>query len=286
MVIGMAAAIIGIGALAHRRLRLSPSRGTGLMLLALAVGWIGYGLALRAQSEPDSWYRRVGKNPHGELLGSFASRALLNRRVEIVEQFPREYLNDFNRAVDFQRPGLPPQFSPPPRNVLVIVMESTSAQYLSLYGAPFDTTPNLVRESKHALVFDRFYANAGYTYRSVVPLVYGVYPGLPWKYRTDLAGPVTPGLAAVLKARGYRTAFLAAANPEWGGMDWMCKEAGMDQIIGPDQLGGPAASSWGTEDGALIDGLIRWIDAADRSKPFFAVAWTDQTHDPYTLSKD
>jgi lipoteichoic acid synthase len=283
MAIGMVVCLIVFPMLGHRRLRFAPARGTVVILLAISAGWIGYGMVIDARAEPDSWFRRVGKNPHGELLVSIASRALLNRRVEIVEQFPAEYLNDFNRAVDFQRPALAP---PSPRNVIVIVMESTSAQYLSLYGAPFDTTPNLIKESKNALVFDRFYANVGYTYRSVVPLIYGVYPGLPWKYRTDVAGPVTPGMAAVLRSRGYRTAFLAAANPEWGGMDWICKEAGMEEIIGPEQLDGPAASSWGTEDGALIDGVIRWIDAGDRSRPFYAVAWTDQTHDPYTLAKD
>ena len=56
-------------------------------------------------------------------------------------------------------------------------------------------------------------------------------------------------------------------------------------MIGPQQLGGPAASSWGTTDRALVDGLIHWIDA-DRGRPFFALAWTDQTHDPYTLTDD
>jgi phosphoglycerol transferase MdoB-like AlkP superfamily enzyme len=97
--------------------------------------------------------------------------------------------------------------------------------------------------------------------------------------------PIPQGLAGVLKDRGYRTAFLAAANPEWGGMDWMAKTAGAEQVLGPHELGGPSASSWGTEDGVLIDGLVRWIDA-DPSRPFFAIAWTDQTHDPYTLSAD
>jgi arylsulfatase A-like enzyme len=68
-------------------------------------------------------------------------------------------------------------------------------------------------------------------------------------------------------------------------MGYMAQEAGMTEVIGPAQLGGPAASSWGTEDGVLVDGLIRWIDV-DPKRPFYAVAWTDQTHDPYTLDAD
>jgi phosphoglycerol transferase MdoB-like AlkP superfamily enzyme len=96
--------------------------------------------------------------------------------------------------------------------------------------------------------------------------------------------PIAPGLAGVLKGRGYRTAFLSAANPEWGGMDWIARGAGFGQVIGPEQLGGPAASSWGTQDGVLIDGLLNWVDAGRATgRPFFVTAWTDQTHDPYTL---
>jgi len=93
------------------------------------------------------------------------------------------------------------------------------------------------------------------------------------------------GLASLLKQRGYRTAFFAAGDPEWGGMDYMAKKAGMDEVFGPNELGGRMASSWGTEDGIVVDGLLKWIDA-DRERPFFTVIWTDQTHDPYVLSAD
>lgn len=286
LAIATVAAALAMFVAGHRRVRGegAPRGPAVVVLMIVAAAWVGCGLALRARAEPDSWYRIAGQSPHRVMLGSVASWALSDGRLNVVGPFPAEYLDDFKPAVERRRPALP-QFSRPPRNIIVVVLESTAARYLSLYGSPYDTTPNLVAESHHALVFDRFYANVGYTYRSMVPLAFSIYPGLPWAYRSDEDPPIPPGLAGVLKNRGYRTAFLAAANPEWGGMDWMATTAGAEQILGPTELGGSAASSWGTEDGALIDGLIRWIDA-DRSRPFFAVAWTDQTHDPYTLSAD
>jgi phosphoglycerol transferase MdoB-like AlkP superfamily enzyme len=280
MFVAMLVPVLG----AHRRFRAAappPMMVAGLLLLAAV--WVGYGLSVRAHAEPEAWVRRAGKSPHREMLASLASRLFSNRRIELAGPFPPEYLDDFKPAVERRRPAL--QFAPPPRNVILVVLESVSAQYLSLYGSRYDTTPNLVAESRNALVFDHAYANVGYTYRSIVPLVLSAYPGLPWNYRTDNAEHIPQGLAGVLKGRGYRTAFMSAANPEWGGMDWMAENAGFEQVLGPQQLGGPSASSWGTEDGVLVDALVRWIDA-DRSRPFFAVAWTDQTHDPYTLAAD
>ena len=68
-------------------------------------------------------------------------------------------------------------------------------------------------------------------------------------------------------------------------MYWTAREAGMAEVFGPKELGGRMASSWGTEDGILVDGLIRWIDS-DANRPFYAMMWTDQTHHPYTLAHD
>jgi phosphoglycerol transferase MdoB-like AlkP superfamily enzyme len=58
---------------------------------------------------------------------------------------------------------------------------------------------------------------------------------------------------------------------------------GFEKTYGYTQLGGKRLSSWGTEDRCLIDRLIQWIEEKP-GQPFLAVCWTDQTHDPYTLS--
>ena len=94
------------------------------------------------------------------------------------------------------------------------------------------------------------------------------------------------GLAKILRnERGYRTAFFSGGDPDWDGVFWTVPEAGMAEVFGPKELGGRMASSWGTEDGILVDGLIRWIDS-DPNRPFYAMMWTDQTHHPYTLAQD
>jgi phosphoglycerol transferase MdoB-like AlkP superfamily enzyme len=284
LAIGMVGAVAAFAVASHRRFSLTPSRGPRVAFCAIAVAWIGCGMIFRAQAEPDSWVRRAAPNAHREMLFSLTSRLLFDRRAELVTPFSPDYLDDFRPAAQRRHPALA-RFASPPRNVLMIVLESTAAKYMSLYGAPYDTTPNLVAESRHAVVFERAYAQVGYTFASRMPLFYSVYPGLPWAYSPLDGQRMPPGMGAILKQRGYRTAFFSAAEPEWDSVTYIAQDAGLAEVLGPAELGGRMASSWGTEDGVLIDGLIKWIDA-DRTRPFFAIAWTDQTHDPYTLSAD
>jgi phosphoglycerol transferase MdoB-like AlkP superfamily enzyme len=264
--------------------RIVPKRGVQLTLTALACVWFVTGWGFLASTDPSSWKRRVSASPSRVFVSSLFTYFLMDRRAEIDAKFPPEYLDDFKLAVERSRPPLK-QFEKPPKNVIVVVLESTGAIYTSLCGAPYDTTPNLVRESQHALVFDRFYAHIGYTFCSMMPITFSVYPGLPWSFRPTGHRPMPRAMASVLRSRGYRTAYFSAADPEWEGMNYMARQAGMEEVFGPNELGGPKASSWGTEDGVMIDGLLKWIDQ-DHSKPFYCVAWTDQTHHPYTLEKD
>jgi arylsulfatase A-like enzyme/F0F1-type ATP synthase membrane subunit c/vacuolar-type H+-ATPase subunit K len=253
-------------------------RGT---VLVLAVVWIGTGLALLS---PDSKKRRAERNPHYEILASTFQELFSSHSANLGGAFPPEYLDDFKLAAEREYPRLATQ-GPRPKNVIIIVLESVAAQYMSVYGSQFDTTPNLSAETEHAMVLDRGYSQSGWTYLSRLPLLYGVAPGLPWTNGWRVVDQST-GLAKILRnERGYRTAFFSGGDPDWDGMYWTARDAGIAEVFGPKELGGRMASSWGTEDGILVDGLIRWIDS-DPNRPFYAMMWTDQTHHPYTLAHD
>ena len=262
--------------------RWARARRLPWVALAVVAVWASVAMPLRAAVDPSGRFGRVVESPHRVMVESVVSELLIDPRVDMEKNFPPEYLSDFALAHE-RRMGALPAFTPPPKNLLIVVLESTSARYLSLYGAPYDTTPRLAAEAQHAMVFDRFYAHIGYTFCSMMPLVYSVHPGMPWAFRPGNTRAMPTALAALLKARGYRTAFLSAGDPSWAGMDYMAQAAGMDEVFGPEQLGGDATSSWGTDDKALVDGLLSWIDR-DPARPFYAVAWTNQTHDPFMLA--
>jgi lipoteichoic acid synthase len=266
--------------------RFIKRRSVRATMLVLAVVWICTGLALLSHTELDSKTARAAQSPHYKLLASTFQELLSSHRVSLGGAFAPEYLDDFKLAAEREYPQLATP-NPRPKNIIVVVLESAAAQYMSVYGSQFDTTPNLFAEAEHALVLDRGYSQAGWTYLSRLPLLFGVPPGLPWTnvWRV-LDIEVTTGLAKILgNERGYRTAFFSGGDLEWDGMDWTARVAGMAEVFGPKELGGRMASSWGTEDGILVDRLIRWIDS-DPNRPFYAMMWTDQTHHPYTLAYD
>jgi arylsulfatase A-like enzyme len=182
--------------------------------------------------------------------------------------------------------GRKPRFRHAPRNVILLVLESTAARYLSVYGSRYGTTPRLQAESRHSLVFDNFYCHFGLTSHSLVALTLSIYPGMTWREYT-VERPDLPGttVAEILQPRGYRSAFIHSGDLAYSNQVGFLSNRGFEDLWDFRDLGcGPASFSWGVEDRCLIDGMLKWIDQ-DRERPFYLMGWTIQTHHPYPLSE-
>jgi lipoteichoic acid synthase len=268
-------------ALARRTRPMGGARGMALAagLLAVAGAWTAWGVQAAAGRWSDRSDVLIAKSPHLELLTSTATVALGESEPMIAETFPAGDLDDF-RPVRAER-----MMAPRPtgvRNVLVVILESTGARYLSLYGSRYPTTPHLQAESAHAVVYDRFYAHVGFTANALAALTLSIHPYMTWREYTQ-EYPDFPGRTAadVLQARGYRTAFLTSAFLEYVNIDAFLRHRGYDEVRGWKELGqGAAINSWGGSDAVLVDRTLEWIDR-DPSRPFYATVWTQQAHHPY-----
>ena len=175
-----------------------------------------------------------------------------------------------------------------PRHVVLYVLESTSAQFLHLYGSEFLTTPNLDAEAAHAMVLTNFYSHIGMTPRALVALTSSNYARAAWQ-----ANPNGPGhrlnqpgtlLSQTLKSRGFRTLALTSASFEFSDQRAYLENRGFDAVVDMNDLPGKTVSTWGKADDVLIDRLLRWIDDdPGYATPFFALCWTNLTHHPYNL---
>ncbi|MCX6910036.1 MAG: sulfatase, partial [Verrucomicrobia bacterium] len=261
-------------------------RGAPVWALAAAGVWVAVGAWGFAPQEDDWENGQLALSPHVELVRSTAVGLSGARQVAFPKDFPQEDLAEFRPLK--ARGAATGRFEPPagaarPRNVIVVVLESVGTKYLSLYGSRYETTPNLLAESAHALVFDNFYSHLGYTFCSFMAISSSIHPGLPWCYAPTTERPTPPSLASVLRARGRRTVYLQSGDMDWtGGESWI-KGFGFDEAHDYREFGCPRLSSESAEERYLIDRLLRWIDAK-RGQPFLAMCWTDQTHDPYTPS--
>jgi len=270
---------------ARRPRRTGPAR-PGVARAALAAAVLAL-LAYGHRTAEGRWRDRddhlIVGSPHWVLLESYAVELLGGRSQKLDVAFGPEELADFQAAgpAPPDAPGERRPAGPAPRNLVVVVLESTGARYLSLYGSRYDTTPNLVAEAAHALVFDAFYCHVGLSANSLAALSLSIYPYMTWREYT-VEYPDYPGvtLAELFRAGGARTAFLESADLDYVGQGRFLRGRGYDVLWDLDELGGRRISSWGGEDRVLVDGLLRWIDQEPR-RPFYAVVWTAQSHHPY-----
>ena len=264
------------------------SRRATAALFTLAFLWVVAGWLLHRQLWKEQEPVHLWVSPHAELLRTTAVRLVGGQRPSFPKDFPPEDVAEFRT---FGGRSLPTKFHfqpapgiARPKNVILIVLESVGTKYLRLYGSPLEVTPNLDREARHALVFDNIYAHASFTYCSFRTLNFSVYPGLPWHYAMLGDGRKFPGtLAGTLRARGSRTAYINNGNLDWEDGRWLLESSkAFDTLVDYETVGCPTLSSWGTEDRCAFEHLIRWIDEKP-NESFFAICWTDQTHDPYLL---
>ena len=276
--VAVPAAFFVVALRASRRRAFSPAV-VGCMGAWIVVGSLqnpAAGLGRKAQ--------RLVLSPHVELLRS----TLVGLAGRPRGSLPREFLpEDQDELRPFGQRGAGPRtgFQPPPnvarpRNVIVVILESVGTKYLSLYGSRYATTPHLLEESKHALLFDNVNAHAPYTFCTFMAVNFSIYPGLPWCYAPGGHPQLPPTFASVLQARGWRTAYLHNGDLDWGGQKVMIEHAGYDTVEDYHDFKAPELTSWGAEDRYLIDRLIQWIDEKP-GQPFLAYCWTDQTHNPY-----
>jgi arylsulfatase A-like enzyme len=232
--------------------------------------------------------RRIAESPHWVMLKSCVAEIVGQKPMHMDTSAPKEYAADFVplRQPTPAAPAHP--ISGKPKNVIVMVLESTGAQYMGVYGSEFDTTPRLSAEAAHSLIFDNFYAHDSLTALSIESIALSMYPEVSYwpdsQRHADISGTAVP---KVLKPYGYRSAFMTSAGIEWSGQNIFLSHRGFDDIIDSKDLADPKTHkqifSWGVEDRYLIDGMVKWIDQ-DRSKPFFMIGWNTQTHHPYSIS--
>jgi arylsulfatase A-like enzyme len=266
--------------LAARRWDVRRRHALAALLCIAAQCFIGQAMLARGwRNRPDE---SLARNPHWTLLASTVNEFVGGERYSINTRTSPAHLSDFQ----------PPPTPEPlrglrrPKNVIFFVLESVGTQHMSVYGAPHDTTPNLLREAEHSSIFDRFYAHVGVSATSLAAMTLSKYPALEWRPATSMR-PNAPGtsIMEVLKPLGYRTLLVTSTDFAYADMSRFLAGRGFDQRIDCNDLGFPRISSWGTDDSHMVDRLIQWIDEKPE-QPFYAMTWTGQTHHPYTLSHE
>jgi phosphoglycerol transferase MdoB-like AlkP superfamily enzyme len=117
------------------------------------------------------------------------------------------------------------------KNVVVLVLESTPAEYVTVYNPKYETMPYLNSIRSSALIFDEVYAHAPATNKSMASLLCSVYPYLSYKSVTAERPDIDwPSLPSELNKAGYRTAFFNSGDNRFQGAENFLQNRGFGRI--------------------------------------------------------
>ena len=289
--------VLAVVALERLRPGVRAARWRRDLVSALALGaWVLAGQYVYTNEWTTRQDRRIAENAHWVLASSVWRAATTDDTVSLSDDFGAADLGDFEppdlirtvqRARFVPRTGRAARARTPDRapNVILVVLESVAARWTGLGNYRYDTTPRLAAEAAHALVFDRFYAHVGRSSNSLASILLSTYPKLDFQDLTE-EYPQLEGtsLASMFRDHGYRTSFVTSSDLRWAGWSSFIGARGFDRVRDYHDLACDSlVSSWGVEDRCLVDDLIGLVKQ-DRAKPFFMMAWSQQTHHPYEPS--
>ncbi len=226
--------------------------------------------ARRNELDYNAFYQTIpDKDAKAILAAMGVSRAVASVRPKSLDK--PQYLGPFKRR---------------PKNVVLVMVESLSADYLGAYGNQQHLTPNLDRLAKESLVFDRVYATGTRTVRGLDALSVAIppIPGQAIVHRPDSDHLAT--LGEFLEAQKFKTYFIYGGYGVFDSMNAYFR--GNDyQVVDRtdfDKSTIQTENVWGVDDESLFSNAIKLLDAHQPTgQPFFAHIMTTSNHRPFTF---
>ena len=174
-------------------------------------------------------------------------------------------------------------------NVVLLTVESLSADYLSSYGNTRQITPVLDRLAKESLVFDHFYATGTRTVRGLEALTLSLppTPGRSLVKRPDNARVFS--LGKVFTDQGYDPVFFYGGYGYFDNMNDFYAGNGYRVVDRTDFSADDISfeNAWGVADGDLLRRVITEADQETAAgQPFFFQVMTTSNHRPYTYPEN
>jgi phosphoglycerol transferase MdoB-like AlkP superfamily enzyme len=168
-------------------------------------------------------------------------------------------------------------------NVVVIILESFSKEYTGLSGHK-SYTPFLDSLMKQGLVCKRAYANALHSADGVPAIISGI-PSLMEEplTRTVYANDRITAFPALLKKKGYSSAFYHGGTNGTMSFDVLCASAGYDKYYGRNEYNNEKDydGNWGIWDEPFLQYFANGL--SQMKQPFFASVFTLSSHPPYSI---
>ena len=227
--------------------------------------------ARRNELDYDKFYKTI---PQSFALSTLKSMGV-NRQASTTEAVRDISLGPFKRH---------------PKNVILISVESLSAEYMGTYGSKENLTPYLDKLAGESLVFDKLFATGTRTVRGLDALSIGIppIPGQAIVHRPN--NDHLAGIGEILREQNYETMFIYGGYGVFDNMNNYFKANDYKVVDRTDfdAKSIQAENVWGVDDESLFNNSIKLFDqltqASEKAqKPFFAHIMTTSNHRPFTF---
>ncbi|MDH6534600.1 alkaline phosphatase family protein [Parabacteroides sp. 52] len=170
-------------------------------------------------------------------------------------------------------------------NILLILLESFSANAIEVLGGEKGVTPNINRLSEEGVLFTRMYANSFRTDRGIVSVL-NAYLAQPttsiMKYPAK--SQTLPSLAKSLQKEGYVSDMLYGGDINFTNMQSYFFSSGYNKITADRDF--PLTSrlsKWGANDDVTFTWLYNSIEKRQNASPWLCTYLTLSSHEPFEV---
>ena len=173
------------------------------------------------------------------------------------------------------------------QNVIFLIMESYSKEFVGFYNNHEGYTPFLDSLMHHSMVFTNAYAN-GLKSIEALPAITASIPTLMTNpfITSDFARNKFQSLASLLNNEGYSTSFFHGGKRGTMGFYSFAHRAGFQEYYGLEEYSKNTDfdGTWGIFDGPFMQYFADNLNA--KKEPFFSTFFSLSSHPPYVLPKN
>ncbi len=199
------------------------------------------------------------------------------------EYYSEEELNKiFNTVRQYNNGARIGEYS----NVVIILLESFSSEYIGAISGLKSYTPFLDSLFQHGLLYSNAYANGHRSIEALPSIISSIPPLMNDPYViSNYSGNKIGGLAEILSEEGYSSSFYHGGKNGTMAFDDYCKVAGFDDYFGLDEYPneGDFDGTWGISDDPYFQYFAKQMQ--EQQEPFFSCLFSLSSHHPYKLPK-
>lgn len=170
-------------------------------------------------------------------------------------------------------------------NVVIVLMESMSADLLNVKQNGQEITPFLNELIAKSYYFENFYSAGTHTNHGILATLYGLPSIMDRNMMKNVDIPLCEGLPYVLQKQGYRTMFFMTHEAQYDNINAFLLENGVEEIYSEENYPREKrVNSFGVADDYLFEyAAAKLQEKSKEDKPFLATLLTISNHPPYIV---